>query len=429
MNLEKIVIGLIIHSEGQYLELAEALGIKREMFVKSSYQTLFHSVMELQKQGAEINLHTVGMKEPTHVSDMLEAIEAAPLAQNFMYYAKLLVDGYWRKNCALKLSRLASDMIAADPLTDASKFRIALQILTDENIGDTKSGFEGIWANELIPSVIDDIEKAVVRHRSGGKEGSDSGFSCLNANLGGWVPSRYHILAARTSIGKTTFAVNTAIAVLKEGRHVAFFTNEMKETTIFKKAISVLGQVHGRKIEDGNLGEDELNRIHYALQQMHPMKFYLNHRAGRLIETFEMECRRLKRLKQLDFVILDYVQQMDSNQTQKFSNKNSSLTYVSDRLKKLALELDIPILALAQINREGESKFQKPTTGQAEDGPTIAQLKDSGSLEQDADVVIILHRERNVSEGHMLLKIVKNRHGKTGVWQISCDLKNNIFKD
>ncbi len=207
-----------------------------------------------------------------------------------------------------------------------------------------------------------------------------------------------------------------------EGRQVAFFTIEMSDTQIVTKVISDLASVPSLRITSGQMDDDETTRVISKIQEYAAGSMRINDRAGRSIELFEAECRRLHRQKKLDMVILDYVQQMRCY-SERFNNKQAEISEISARLKNLAMQLDIPVLALAQVNRENAKGADKR--------PTMAQIKDSGALEQDADAIMFVHRGSYYDEQDEkdCIILAKNRYGAIGTFDVGVRLDLNRFVD
>jgi len=419
--VEKTICGMIFRVP-RNLETALGLGITVNMFTNPLCAKIFSKYIEAKLQNVVIDLQSFCVLFDEHAVQIISMVEDAPISQNFEYFCKLMLDIEWRKSCAVELSALTQQMIKADFSQNSSKFRLLLSQTAQKYSKDVAPSFKGISFNEVASRYVDDFEDRVVRYAQGEKRGIATGFSILNDCFGGWIGGRLYIVAARTSLGKTTLAVNFMWEAAKQNKHASFFTNEMSDSDILEKIISYVGGINIAKMSAGAVSEDELNRIHFALQQIVLKPGSINKKAGRLLETFEMECRRLKDLGELDIVFLDYIQQMHSHSRQ-FSSRHSELSYISDRIKSLALELNIPMIALAQINREAEKGSA------ANEPPSLAHIKDSGSIEQDADAVVILHRDRDAIDGKAVLRIAKNRFGKTGIWEIQSNLAFNKFME
>jgi replicative DNA helicase len=259
---------------------------------------------------------------------------------------------------------------------------------------------------ESLPRTYDEIAKI---HQTGMTVGSvNTGFCDLDRLTAGMHPSQLIILAARPAMGKTALAMNIAAkAADNSGKNVGFFSLEMDRDEINRRLISQIGRVDATRMKTGKLGEQDWKRVTDAMNRLSVLPIYVDDTAS--ITTMEMraKARRLKRKKGLDLIIVDYMQLMRSPNEE---NRNMEITEISRQMKLLAKELHVPVLCLSQLSRKVELKRDKR--------PGLSDLRESGAIEQDADLVMMLYREsyynKNSDDPTTELIIAKHRNGATG---------------
>lgn len=218
-------------------------------------------------------------------------------------------------------------------------------------------------------------------------------------------------------MGKTTMALNIAHHVAMHGFGVCYFTVEMPAGQLARKLLSLVGEIKGSRVMTGTLGQPEFDRLWAAQKALYSAPLWIDDTFRASFEAFEISCRRLKRQAPLDLVVIDYIQQL-SIEGGRFQTKQQAVTEISHKVKQLALELDFAVLSLAQFNRDAEKN---------EGEPCLWQIKDSGAIEQDADLGVCLFRDER---DQFWLKIDKNRWGKDRVkFPIDVDLSMNLFRN
>ncbi|MCH2175826.1 MAG: replicative DNA helicase [Lentisphaeria bacterium] len=260
--------------------------------------------------------------------------------------------------------------------------------------------------------------------------GLPTGFHQLDKLITGLRPGEMFVLAARPSIGKTTFAMNVAQNVARAGFPVAVFSLEMGAEQVAMRMICSEAKVNLGSVRDGTLtAEDWQDRIYPAVQRLSEMKIFIDDTPQITSMDLRQKSRRLKRDHDIQFIMIDYLQLMRAVGMNKNSNREQEVARMSSDIKALARELQVPIMILAQLNRAAEGGVQ----------PKISNLRESGSIEQDADVVGLLHRERetdskevaeNVAQGGAIdsqLIIAKHRNGPTGVVPLSFYPRFTLF--
>lgn len=236
-----------------------------------------------------------------------------------------------------------------------------------------------------------------------------TGYKSFDEKLGGFKRGDLIIVAARPSMGKTAIALNFAQNVARKNRHVAIFSLEMSKEQLTDRLIAAAMAVDSWKLQKGKLTEDEFARMGDALETLSHSKIYLDDSpAGEGLTSIKSKARRLKMESGLDLIVIDYLQLMSNGNS---LNRVQEVSEISRGLKSLARELDVPVIALSQLSRQLESRPDKR--------PVMSDLRESGSIEQDADIIAMLYRDDYYNEfsetpGVTNVLIRKNRNGPIG---------------
>ena len=215
-------------------------------------------------------------------------------------------------------------------------------------------------------------------------------------------------------IGKTTLALQIAKKIAKE-KNVLFVSLEMSSEQLIQKMIAKEGNINSYKMRKGFLDEDDFSKITIASSEISKLHFTISTKV-RNIQQVELKCRKLKNNNKLDLLVIDYIQLLKSND--KFNSREQEVADISRRLKLLSLELDIPIIALCQLNRNANNNE-----------PSLADLRESGSLEQDADNIWFLYQENEEQQNLITIKVAKQRAGEIGKIQVIFDKPTSTFKN
>jgi replicative DNA helicase len=271
-----------------------------------------------------------------------------------------------------------------------------------------------ILAKDVLERTLADLEQRLANE--GTLTGVPSGFKDLDRMTGGWQKSDLILIGARPGMGKTAFALNCALNAAREGKGVAVFTLEMADTQLMMRLLSAEGRVDSGKLRKGDLDDEERDRLMLGARELYKLNLGIDETPGITILELRSRCRRFKKERGLDLIIIDYLQLMRGSVTKKYDSREHEISEVSRELKALAKELNVPIIALAQLNRGVEKRTDRT--------PQISDLRESGSIEQDADIILMLYRDEyynkdSDSTGVALLKLAKNRHGSTDDVQLA----------
>lgn len=401
-NIHDLVLGLIL-KEPRNLDDAITLGLTADHF-EGWHKDVYVKATEMKEAGIEPNFMNLCMALPQSVTNLCNVIDVSPVGVNFSWYCNQLTTVSALKKKALDLQAIAVSMMkmtyteSVEPVVNL--VHKALSEIQELQRSDSKATR---FTGQLLDDTLTRIETRINDFKDGKLRGILTGIPKLDENTTGFVGGRFYILAARTSVGKTTFANFLAMSALSQGKQVLIFSNEMDAEDLVEKFISKMTGIDSKRIQTGDLPDSSLARICDKINDFAKYKIGINQHYGWRLETLESEIFKQHRAGKCDIVFIDYTQQVKFNA----KNKHEQVSEVSDRLKRISRELNIPVIGLAQINRETEK-------GGVSVMPGLAQLKDSGSLEQDADVVMILHKEK-ISDENVVLNLAKNRHGKTGI--------------
>jgi replicative DNA helicase len=271
--------------------------------------------------------------------------------------------------------------------------------------------------SDLIAKAIKDIEES--KSDKDGLSGIATGFTELDRMTSGWQNSDLIILAARPGMGKTAFVLSVARnAAVIGNKNIALFSLEMSSLQLVKRLISSEAELSSEKIRSGKLAEHEWQQLHTKISTIEDAGIFIDDTPALTVLDLKAKARRLKRQRNIDMVIIDYLQLMRADEGNKkmAGNREQEISYISRSLKSLAKELDIPVIALAQLSRAVEQRQDKR--------PMLSDLRESGSIEQDADLVTFIYRpeyygitqdeEGNDNEGLTELIIRKHRNGSPG---------------
>ena len=271
--------------------------------------------------------------------------------------------------------------------------------------------------SDLIAKAIKDIEES--KSDNNGLSGIATGFTELDRMTSGWQNSDLVILAARPGMGKTAFVLSVARnAAVIGNKNIALFSLEMSSLQLVKRLISSEAELSSEKIRSGKLAEHEWQQLHTKISTIEDAGIFIDDTPALTVLDLKAKARRLKRQRNIDMIIIDYLQLMRADEGNKklAGNREQEISYISRSLKSLAKELDIPVIALAQLSRAVEQRQDKR--------PMLSDLRESGSIEQDADLVTFIYRpeyygitqdeEGNDNEGLTEIIIRKHRNGSPG---------------
>ncbi len=394
--------------------------IKSEYFYRDAHKTIFEVILSLFEKGEPVDLVTVTeelrakseLEKIGGVSYLTTLANIVPTAANVTYYAKIVEQKYILRSLISAGTDIASK--GYDPATDV-EFALdnAEQLIFNISQNRTVRSFEGI--KTILVSAMERIE--YLYDNKGGITGIPTGFSELDTQLSGLQPSDLIIIAARPSMGKTSLALNMAqhVAIQKK-IPVAIFSLEMAKEQLVQKMMCSEAMVDSQRLRTGHLKDEDWKKLSMAVGKLSNAPVFIDDTPGVSALEVRARSRRLKTEQDLGLIIIDYLQLMQGSS--RIENRQQEIAEITRSLKALARELSVPVIALAQLSRAVEAT--------PDCRPRLNHLKESGEIEQSADVVSFIYREdyykpETENQGIAEIIIAKQRNGPTGtiklLWQ------------
>jgi len=426
LEAEQAVLGSIMLRQEAIIDISDL--IKAESFYSEKHRMIFLAMLELSSKHEPIDLLSVRSKlEEQGILDQVggasyltELVHSVPSSANIEHYAGLVRKKFMMRNligASEFISQLGFDEQGdLDEILDLAEKKVfeLTNIGNAKKYTDLRSALEDTWNH------IDKLHNAPDEIR-----GVPTGFPDLDHKLAGLQKSDLVILAARPSVGKTSLALDIARnAAVEHKIPVCIFSLEMSAQQLAQRMLSAASRVDSWKIRTAkNLNDNDFEMLQQGLGKLNGAPIYIDDQAGNNIVKMRSFARRIKAEKGLGLIIVDYLQLMSPTGAKSSDNLVQQITEISRSLKHLAREMDVPVLALSQLSRAVEQRGGKPR---------LSDLRDSGSIEQDADVVLFIHREdrykeHNERDGVAEILIEKHRNGPTGVVQLKFDAEHTSF--
>ncbi len=417
IDIEEAVLGAILMEKDAVITVLDIL--KPESFYKDAHQKIYNAIVELSTKEKPIDILTV--TEELRSNDELESIggpfyitqltNRVASSAHIEYHSRIVAQKYIQREL-IRISseiqnRAFDDSIDVNDLLDFSE-----RELFDIAEGNIKR--ETTKINILIKRAIERIEEAAKHEET--LVGVPSGYTKLDRLTSGWQKSDLIIVAARPSMGKTAFALSMGRTIAVEhNRPIAFFSLEMSSVQLVNRLIVSETELPSNRIKNGNLDEHEWKQLDTKIKQLVEAPIYIDDSPAISIFELRAKCRRLKLQHDIQLIIVDYLQLMTGPPNT--LSREQEVSSISRSLKSIAKELDIPIIALSQLNRSVEIRSGSKR-------PQLSDLRESGAIEQDADMVLFIHRPEKYGifeddEGNSLVGLAeillsKNRNGPTG---------------
>lgn len=428
VQAEQSVLGSAMSGERQLAEITALL--KTDDFYRPDHRLIYDAICELYLSSKPVDLLTVSdhleskalLEKAGGIAYISALPDTIPVMANAMHYADLV-----RQKALLRRLLTAMDEVTGLCYDEANEADILLDIAAKRiyEIRENRdaAGFESIkdimgrTVNELAAMARGKIHERHVM----------TGLPALDRALGGLRPGALVIVAARPAMGKSAFALNIAQkAATLYNVPAAIFSLEMSKEEIGNRMLSAQSLVQARSLTTGDLQSEDWDKIARALPSLYAAPIHIDDRSGTSVMEMMSKCRQLKLENKLGLVVIDYLQLMSGNGQSRSESRQQEISEISRSLKIMARELNVPVIALSQLSRACEARSDKK--------PMLSDLRDSGAIEQDADIVVFLYRENYYDPNHMQIEIedaeviiAKNRQGMTGSVHLSWWPKYTMF--
>ncbi|MFV0442912.1 MAG: replicative DNA helicase [Planctomycetaceae bacterium] len=414
LEAERCVIGSILADVDVIDDVMQH--IQPHHFYSDAHRQMYETIHAMYENGIRgIDAVTLGheldrkgvLAEIGGPSTILAVMQAVPHAAHAEYYAKIVREKFMQRSlinaCTESLREAYYGRDAAEEIVARAEQRVY-------NIAEDQGGLERIGIGEILNLTFERIFHRM--DQEGAISGIPTGFHGLDDVTSGFQPSELLILAARPAMGKTALVCNFALAVAESGTGALLFSLEQSRLELAERLLCIYAKLDGHKLRQGELDDVEQHALMEGANAMRELKLFIDDTAGRTMSQIAAIARRLKRRHGLGIVIIDYLQLIEPED--KNQPREQQISSITRRLKFLAKDLDIPVIALAQLNRGVEQREDKR--------PRLADLRESGAIEQDADIVMFLHRPEAYDPedrpGEADLIVAKNRHGPIGTVQL-----------
>ncbi len=427
IEAEQAVLGAVLIKKEALTEVQEIL--QPEDFYREAHRVVYSAMEDLFLHNEAVDLVT--LTEQLRKRDQLEKVgglafvtalaNSVPTAANVSYHARIVREKADLRNLIDAATEIAGkayeDSDEVETIMDEAEKRI-LSVASNRKGGD----FEPI--KTILMNSIDRI--STLYESKGGLTGLSTGFKDLDQLTSGLQPSDLVLVAARPSMGKTAFTLNIAVHAALREHSVAFFSLEMSKEQLVQRMLCSEGAIDSQRLRTGQLEDEEWGKLIATADKLSKAQIYIDDTPGITVMELRSKARRLKAEHGLELVVIDYLQLMQGRSSRSGDNRQQEISEISRSLKALARELNVPVVALSQLSRSVESRQVKK--------PMLSDLRESGSLEQDADIVMFLYREdyydqdtenKNITE----VIIAKHRNGPVDTVNLFFQKEFTKFRD
>ncbi len=431
LDAEKSVLGAILVHNDAFNHASEV--IDSEDFFRDAHRRIFNRMVALSERGDAIDFVT--LKEELSRGGELEEVggpayiaslaDGVPRSANVEYYAKIVKEKSTLRSLIHSANKILTEAYEAEDEPDLilDQAERAIFAIAEDRI---RTGF--VPLKDLVQSSFTTIEK--LQQHKGTVTGVPTGFVDLDEMTSGLQPSDLVLVAARPSMGKTSFVLNIAQHIgTSTDMTVGFFSLEMSKEQLFMRMLTSEARIDAHRFRTGFLNEKDYGRLSHALGTLAEAKVYIDDTASIGVLEMRAKARRLKSEHGLHLLVIDYIQLMQGRG--RFESRQAEIASISRSLKGLAKELHVPIVALSQLSRASETR--------ADHRPQLSDLRESGALEQDADVVMFIYREEQYRdadgnqkqdvEGTAEIIIGKQRNGPVGTAKLAFIKEHTRFEN
>lgn len=413
VEAERAVIGAMMLNADAIMVCSELL--TSDEFYQQQYGIIFDALVEMYKDGVGADIVTLQNKlrekevtpELYSVEYLGELLASVPTSANVKFYAEIV-----HEKAVLRRLIRVSEQVTKDCYMDSQPLEDILED-TEKSVFDViqqRGGSEFEPIRDVVLRTLDSIEKAA--KQKGNITGLETGFRDLDAKTAGLQKSDLILIAARPAMGKTAFVLNIAEYVaLHSNSTIALFSLEMSKEQLVKRMLAMNSMVDSQKIRTGDLEDDDWDKLVGSVRKIGNSNLVIDDTSGITASELRSKCRKLKIEQGLDLVIIDYLQLMTGAGKRKSDSRQQEISDISRSLKVMARELNVPVIALSQLSRAVESRPDKR--------PMLSDLRESGAIEQDADIVMFIYRDEyynpdSEKKGVAEVIVAKQRSGPTG---------------
>jgi replicative DNA helicase len=422
LDAERSVLGALL-IDSTALELIDQ-ALSGEEFYRVAHRQLFQAITRLLERKVAVDFTTLveeltrtgeldDVGGPSYVAGLTDGL---PRTTNVTHYAAIVREKYRLREVIATGNRLVSQAYAAEDSADtivAAADKAILDLHLQRPAGHVR-------AKDLIPELLADMQWRY--DHQGEVTGIPTGFASVDRLTFGWQAADMNVLAARPSMGKTTWLLNTAIAASEAGKRVVIFSLEMRVKHLRDRLLSVLSGVELTRIQGGLVRSMDYAKIADGLERLSNLELLIDDRPGQSVKQIRGACRRIKAEGGLDLVIIDYVQLMPGTIEGRGITRYAEVSDISTRTKnEIAGDLDVCTFLVSQLNRGADSRNDPR--------PQLSDLRESGRLEEDADAVMFLYRPNHLASGTTELIVAKQRNGNAGTVNLTFERDTQTFTD
>lgn len=410
MAAEQSVLGGMMLSKDAIADVVEIL--RGPDFYRPAHELIYDAIVDLYGRGEPADVVTISdhltkrqelqrIGGPAYLHNLAQSV---PTAANAAFYAEIVRERAILRRLVEAGTKIVQLGHSADGEVDAIVNEAQSEIY---NVAENRQSEDYVSLSEVLVPTIDEIETNA--SHDGGLTGIPTGFRELDELTHGFNGGQMIIVAARPAMGKSTLALDFArAAAVQNGMTAAFFSLEMGRNEIAMRLLSAEARIQFQDLRKGDIRDEDWDKMSLAVDRLNEVPLFIDDSPNMSLMEIRAKCRRLKQRNNLKLIVLDYLQLLSSGK--RVESRQQEVSEFSRTLKLLAKELDVPIIALSQLNRGSEQRTDKR--------PQVSDLRESGSIEQDADMVLLLHRDEVYDKespraGEADIIVAKNRNGPT----------------
>lgn len=425
--LEEAVLGAIMLDKDALPSVMHVL--KPESFYVAGHQEIYDVMLNLFQTSRPVDLLTVHeelkkrkkLEEIGGTTYLMELTDKVASSANVEYHAKIVSQKFIQRELIKVSTEVIKDSYedTKDVLELLDSAERSLYEISDTNLSSEY---------KQVSAILNDVKLEIEKSASQGDEltGVNTGFTQLDKETNGWQKSDLIILAARPGMGKTSFALSLAKNAAEFGKSIAIFSLEMAKNQLVSRLIAMEAEIDSKKLRNGQLNELEWDKLHKATDKLSELKIFIDDTPALNIYELRAKGRRLSQQHDLDMIVIDYLQLMQAAPGNNRGNREQEISSISRALKALAKELNIPVIALSQLSRAVEMRGSKR--------PVLSDLRESGAIEQDADIVTFIYRpdyyemEADFETPDGLTEIIIAKHRNGGLNTVDLKFVPNFVK-